>query len=159
MRFTTVLAWGGGIWAAAGVEAARGGGVPGPLLLLGVAAGLWGGPTAGLIVGALAGWCSAALCGRDRWLLTLLSMGAGLLASAVPLWAARRNVLVGVLTALLCTLLVAGALTLLGGGSFSAAARFAAWRSGENGLWMIPIYGIVLLVSTPESSAEDTWDA
>jgi hypothetical protein len=132
--------------------------VPGPLLLLGVAAGLWAGPAAGLIVGALAGWCSAALCGRDLWTLTLLSMAAGALASAVPLWAARRHVLVGVLTAVVCSLLAAAALTLLGGGTLADAARFAAWRSGENGLWMIPIYGIVLLLSAPGTPATDAWD-
>jgi len=159
MRFTAMLAWAGGIWVAAGVEAARGGGAPGPLFLLAVAAGLWAGLPAGLVTGALVGLCSATLCGRDLCWFIILGMAAGGLASILPTWMSNRHLLVGILSAAVISFPIALLTALHAGLPVGSWLWLSALRSGENALWMIPIYGIVLLASPRQESIVESWGA
>ena len=99
MRWPAVLGWGFGIWLAAGVETAGGQGMPGPLLIVALAAGLWSGTTAGIVVGFCIGLCEAAWCGQHLFLLTAAGMVCGAAASAVPRWFSHRHLLVALLTA------------------------------------------------------------
>lgn len=153
----SLLGWIAGLWVAAGVEAAWGGGMPGPLLLVALAAGLWAGPVAGVLVGAGAGLCDAALFGHNLLLTGAVGMACGGGASLVAKWFARRNLLVALLTAACFTLL---SMPLLTWSSFYHPANLM-WavlrRACENALWMIPIYGILLL-SFRGSSARFQWE-
>jgi hypothetical protein len=147
MRLSTSLLWVLGLWIAAGLEAGLAGGPPGPLLLVGAAAGLHAGPVAGIIVGACAGVIDAALCGRDAFPLILLGVLGGLAASQLTRWFARTHLLVGVAAAMLLSFLWAFTLGL--GMHLPPGVIFliALRRTGVNALWMIAIYGIVLVAS------------
>jgi len=141
------LGWIAGVWVAAGVEAAWGGGMPGPLLLVALAAGLWSGARVGLIVGAVAGLCDAALFGGNVLLLGVLGTACGGGAGLLTLWCSRRHLLVGLFTALIVSFLVGLLLGWPHHHHVAGAALAALALSGENTLWMIPIYGIVLVAS------------
>lgn len=147
MRLWEPLAWIAGLWLAAGAEAAWGGGMPGPLLLIALTAGLCAGTRAGLLVGVGAGLCDAALCGRDLIPLALLGMLCGGVAGLLPRWFSSRHLLVGMGTAFVMSLGVS--LTwAIGAGNPSPAALLAVLqRGGVNVLWMFAIYGIVLVIS------------
>ena len=152
MRWYAVLGWMAGLWVAAGVQAAWGGGMPGPVLLLAVMAGLWAGPVAGMLAGAGAGMCDAVLSGQALGMPAVAGLlcgaGAGLLAT----WCARRHPLIAVGAAIIVSVplcLVYGRHDL----PLRALLLFAARRAAVNALWMICIYGIVLLVS-PRRSPE-----
>jgi len=145
MTWFSALAWIAGLWLAAGVEAAWGGGMPGPLLLVALAAGLWSGPRVGVLVGAGAGLCDAALFGGNILFLGLLGMACGGVAGMLTHWLSRRHLLVGLFTALVISFLVGFLLSWPHHYHLADAALIALRRSGENTLWMIPIYGIVLL--------------
>ncbi|MHB9023421.1 MAG: hypothetical protein ACYC7E_04490 [Armatimonadota bacterium] len=147
MRLSTSLCWVFGLWVAAGVEAGMGGGPPGPLLLMGVAAGLQAGPLAGMLIGTGAGLIDAALCGRDAFLLVALGLLGGLAASQVSRWFANTHLLVGVVAAALISFLLVLPLGAVMRLPLGALLLFALCRAGYNALWMIAIYGIVLVVS------------
>jgi hypothetical protein len=147
MSWLSALAWVAGLWLAAGVEAAWGGGMPGPLLLVALAAGLWSGARAGLLVGAGAGLCDAALFGGNVVLLGFLGMVSGGAAGVLTPWFSRQHLLVGLLTALAVTFFVGLLLGWPQHHHFADSVLAALARGGENALWMIPIYGMVLLGS------------
>ena len=135
----------GGLWVAAGAEAAWGGGMPGPLLLVALAAGLWSGPRAGLLAGTAAGVCDAALFGQNLLVYGVLGMASGGGASLLTRWLSRHHLLVAVLCALVVSVLLS---LLLGWSSYhhpTSATLAALGRGGENSLWMIAIYGILLV--------------
>lgn len=147
MSALKALGWVIGLWVAAGVEAAWHGGLPGPMLLVALAAGLLVSPTAGMILGVLAGVGETALFGGPVLLNGTLGLLCGLAGGVIARWCAPRNLFVGVGAALLlsfpATLLVSWSSYSL----LSDAALMALRRSGENALWMTAIYGIVLLLS------------
>jgi hypothetical protein len=147
MSWRAGVGWGLGLWLVAGGEAAVGGGFPGPLLLLALAAGLSGGPTLGAVVGACAGFLGGVLAGGGHFALAATGAAAGALAGAAAPWISRRNPIWALLAAALVSFLISLLLCLLwhrGGGE---AVRFAALRAGQNMLWMLPIYGAVLLLA------------
>jgi len=152
MTWFTILAWIAALWLAAGIEAAWGGGMPGPLLLVALAAGLWSGPRAGLAIGAAAGLCDAALFGGSVFSLGLLGMACGGAAGLLTPWLSRQHLLVGLFAALVISFLVGLPLGWPHYSHFTGAMLAALGRSGENLLWMIPIYGIVLLASRSSNS-------
>jgi len=147
MAVIRALAWVAGVWLAAGAEAAWSGGMPGPMLLVAVAAGLLVGPAAGMLLGVLAGISEAALFGGSILLQGLLGLGCGGCASLIARWCAPRHLLVAAATAAVLSFPAA----LLAGWPHyhqpAAVALAALRRSGENALWMVAIYGIVLLLS------------
>ena len=132
---------------AAALEAACGGGMPGPLLLLALAAGLAGGLQYGLLIGAAAGLCSSLLTGAYLPVFVVVGMLTGAAASIIPRYFSRRNLLIAVGAAGCCSLLIC----LLWGAwfhlSLQSALLFACRRGLCNALWMFPIYGIVLVFS------------
>jgi|GEM_PF-1956171 len=152
MTWFSALAWIAGLWLAAGIEAAWGGGMPGPLLLVALAAGLWAGTRTGLLMGAAAGMCGAALFGGNVFFLGLLGMACGGAAGLLTPWLSRHHLLVGLFAALAVSLPVGLLLGWPHHRHFAGAALAALGRSGENLLWMIPIYGIVLLASQGSNS-------
>lgn len=158
MRLSSVLSWGCGIWVAAGVEAAFGGGMPGPLLLTALAAGLWAGGEMGLLVGVGAGLCGAALCGQQVILWVALCALAGMGASILTRWFSRRHLLVGVFTAVSISLVLTFFLALSVHHPLHAAVSLALWRSGVNALWMCAIYGIVLIASARGTQRHEEWE-
>lgn len=154
MRFSSLSAWCVGIWLAAGVQLAAGGGMPGPVFLVAIAAGVWAGLPTGLVVGTLAGLCEALLGQQDFISLAMLTMLSGAAAGLLTRWFARTHLLVGMLAALLTSCIVTLTLGVVHGRPTLAALLFALRRGGENTLWMIPIYGIVLVVSLQRTSSD-----
>jgi len=147
MSVFAVLGWISGLWVAAGLEAAWGGGMPGPLLLVALVAGLWSGPQTGMLVGTAAGLCDAALFGQPLLLCGLIGLGAGAGAGLLTQSFSRRHLLLASMSALVASLLSS---LLLGWSAYhypEEAAVAALRRGGENFLCMIAIYGILLLVN------------
>ncbi len=132
---------------------ACGRGVPGPVFLVAVAAGLWAGPLTGLLIGTAAGLTDAMLGSQTFIATPLLCMACATATGLLSRWLARRHLLVGVFAACVTSLLAAGALAALSGRPAPALVSFAVFRAGENTLWMIPIYGIVLVMSWQRSTA------
>lgn len=157
MRWQVVTGWIAALWLATGVEGALGTGMPGPLFMMALAAGLSTGLAAGLLVGLLAGLCESAVSGHPLLPATLACMGAGAFASLLPRWFSPRNILIGAVAALLTSTLYAGVLALAAHQSLPRVAEFAARRGGVNGLWMIAIYSIVL-VASPRTSRQPAWE-
>jgi len=153
MTWISALAWIAGLWLAAGIEAAWGGGMPGPLLLVALAAGLWSGPRVGLLVGAGAGVCDAVLFGGNFMAAGFIGMACGGAAGLLTPWLSKRHLLVGLATALVCSFLVGLLLGWPHHHQLAGAALAALGRGGENTLWMMPIYGIVLLVFRGENTS------
>ncbi|HOF87875.1 MAG TPA: hypothetical protein PLZ36_07190 [Armatimonadota bacterium] len=147
MRWQTGLAWGAALWLAAGVEGALGGGAPGPLFLLPLAAGLAGGPVTGLLVGAGAALLASAAGGPALALIALLTLGAGLGAGLLTRWVSARNLLVAGLAAFAASALAALLLALAAGQPPGEAGSFALRRGGVHALWMVAIYSIILVMS------------
>ncbi len=147
MRWQIGLAWGAALWLAAGVEGALGGGTPGPLFLIPLAAGLAGGSVVGLLVAGGAAILACAVNGQSLALMALLYLSASLGASQLPRWVAPRNLLVAGLAAFVASMLAAISLALAAGQALGDAASFALRRGGVNALWMCAIYSIVLVVS------------
>ena len=152
MRFALLPIWLIGLWLAAGAEAACGRGVPGPLFLVAVAAGLCAGPLAGLLIGMIAGLADAILGSQSFIATVLLTMTCATATGFLSHWFARRHLLVAVFAAFANSLLAGAILAVLAGQSASTLLSFAVHRAGENTLWMIPIYGIVLVVSWQRST-------
>ncbi len=152
MRIALLPIWLIGLWLAAGAETASGWGMPGPVFLVAVAAGLWAGPTAGLLMGTIAGLTDAILGGQTFMATALLTIACATATGFLGRWLARRHLLVGLFAAFATSLLAGVILALLAGQSASALLSFAASRAGENTLWMIPIYGIVLVISWQRST-------
>ena len=153
MTWISALAWVAALWLAAGLEAAWGGGMPGPMLLVALAAGLWSGPRAGMVVGAGAGICDAVLFGENFLLLGFIGMAGGGAAGLLAPWLSKRHLLVGLAAALVISFLAGMVLGWPHHHHLTGAVLAALARGGENTLWMIPIYGIVLLAFRGENSA------
>ncbi len=122
-------------------------GVPGPVFLMAVAAGLWAGPVFGLFIGTVAGLVDAILGSQAFIPITLLTMLCATAAGFLPRWVSRRHLLIGLLAAFVSSFLAGAVLALLAGRPMPALFSFAVRRACENALWMIPIYGIVLVIS------------
>ncbi|MHB9134652.1 MAG: hypothetical protein ACYDBB_26560 [Armatimonadota bacterium] len=155
MRVLPILGWAGGIWVAAGVDFAFGNGLPGPLLLIALAAGLWSGTVAGLLVGCAAGLCAAAMTGHGAVLATFFCASGGALASLLPRWYSRRHLLIAMVLAGLVTGIITLLLGLVAHQPLSQLLRYTCWRSAANILWMIPIYGSIILLA-PAGSRRNT---
>jgi len=139
----------------AGVQMAWGGGTPGPLFLTAIAAGIWAGPIAGLIIGTATGLCAAMLNGKAFMLIALLTMACATAAGYLPRIFSRKHLLVGMLAAFVASFLASITLGALAAQPISALLWFAVRRGGVNSLWMIPIYGIVLVVSMLRAATRD----
>ena len=148
-----VVGWTAGVWVAAGVQAACGGGMPGPLLLLALMAGLWSGIGAGMLVGLGAGLCDAALSGHALIPLAFLGMACGAGAGALSGWVAHRHPLVSAMAAVVTSLLICLTFGLLRHLSSHELLFFALRRAGENALWMLLISGIIFILSPRRSAA------
>jgi hypothetical protein len=156
MWWRAILGWGIGLWLAAGCEAGFGIGFPGPLLLVALAAGLASGPTTGAVVGLFAGLCGAALAGSGHIGLCAAGAGAGALMGVASSWVSRRNPAWALLAAGVASLCFALLLGLLAQRGFGHAGRLALQQAGINMLWMIPVYGGVLLcVRRPRALPEE----
>ncbi|MHB9107290.1 MAG: hypothetical protein ACYDCO_09585 [Armatimonadota bacterium] len=153
MTWISALAWIAGLWLAAGIEAAWGGGMPGPLLLVALAAGLWSGPRAGMIIGAGAGVCDAVLFGGNFMLLGFIGSAGGGAAGLLTPWLSKRHLLVGLAAALVFSFLIGLLLGWPHHRHLAGTVLSALGRGGENSLWMIPIYGIVLLAFRGEHTS------
>lgn len=127
--------------------------MPGPMLLVALAVGLWSGPRAGTVVGAGAGICDAALFDENCMLLGFIGMACGGAAGLLTPWLSRRHLLVGMAAALVISFLAGLLLRWPHHRQLTDAVLAALGRGGENALWMIPIYGIVLLVFRGEKPA------
>ncbi len=151
MRWLPIVAWVGSLWVAAGVEAVFGDGMPGPLLLVAIAAGIWTGVTGGLVTGAAAGLLGGVISGHGLCWHIAIGMAVGAAASALPRWLAREHLVIAIVGAIIASSLITLVLSLKQGFPMGDALLFALRRSGQNALWMIPIYGIVLIVSPRET--------
>lgn len=152
LRLASLPLWLMGVWLAAGAETACGWGMPGPVFLVAIAAGLWAGPWTGACIGAAAGLADAILGSQTFAATAVLTIGCATAAGLLARWLARRHLLVGLLAAFASSLLAGVLLAALTGQPAPALLRSAAARAGENTLWMIPIYGIVLVVSWQRST-------
>jgi hypothetical protein len=123
------------------------------MLLVALAAGLWSGPRAGMLLGAGVGMCDAALFGGNFSLLVLIGLACGGLASVVTRWLSRRHLLVGLLTALAASVLIRLLLAWPYDSDLVGIVVPALHRAGVNVMWMIPIYGVVLLSSRGSTTA------
>jgi hypothetical protein len=150
MRGTVILAWIGAIWIAAGIEAASGLGVPGPLYCIAIAAGLAAGPYLGVGVGVVAGICAAILSGLSIAAVVPLFLLGALGASLLGQWLSPRHLLVGMLAAIVGCVFVSVILGLLSSPT-PATMGLMLSRGFLQAWWMIPIYGIVLIGSSPRS--------
>lgn len=126
--------------------------MPGPLLLLALLAGLWSGIGAGMLVGAGAGLCDAALSGHWLVAFMLIGMVCGAGAGVMSDWVAHRHPLVGVTVAVVTSFLLCLIFGLFMHLSSHELLLFAARRAGINALWMLLISGIMFIVS-PRRSA------
>lgn len=156
MRIWPILGWGLGVWLAAGAEAAAGGGAPGPLWLVALAAGLRCGASTGMAVGCAAGASGAALAGTGVLVTIPLGMVGAWGVSLLPRWLSAQNLLIGMLAAAILTLPVAFTLLVAAHQPVGAAAMAAVARAGINAAWMAPIYGITLL-ATRRSGQRVQW--
>lgn len=152
ISWRAVIGWGCGLWLATGIEAVIGHGVPGPVFLFALAAGLSSGAFAGAIVGGCAGLCDSVLQGTHSDLYLPLYAIAGIAAHYVGTYFARRHLLIAMLLAglgSLCLVLLFGLSARMEFGTLSLAMLM---RGIENSLWMFAIYGIVLVLSAHRSA-------
>ncbi|HEY3375878.1 MAG TPA: hypothetical protein VGL77_00150 [Armatimonadota bacterium] len=158
MLLRAFLIWGCGLWLVAGLESALGSGFPGPLLLLAIAAGLSAGRIPGLSIGIAIGFCSAAISGLPLLPLVCIGVFTGLLASYVHRFCSPRHLVVAACCALLFTFAAGLCVSLIVHTPLAQALLPLCWRSLSNALWMVPIYGIVLVFSSRKSSVMQTWE-
>ena len=131
----------------AGVEATLGIGAPGPLLMLALVAGIWAGPVSGALVGAYAGLCDALLIGHSIAPLMLIGMLSGLGASLLPRWFSRHHLIVNMLAAITASIVFCCMQALASSIQIPDLLSWMLLSCAHNSLWMIAIYGIVLVVS------------
>lgn len=79
----------------------------------------------------------------------------GGLAGFLPRWISRENPVWAVLAGVCASLLMGMANSALTGDLTRVAAGAACTRAGLNALLMLPIYGIVLMISGRRSSSAD----
>jgi len=131
---------------------ACGWGMPGPVFLVAIAAGLWAGPMTGLLIGVIAGLTNAIFGSQTFVVTTLITMACATASGYIARWLARRHLLVGLLTAFATSLCAVIILALLAGQPILTLWSFAVYRAGENSLWMILIYGVILVPSAFENA-------
>lgn len=149
MKWQAVIGWGCGILIAAGCEFAGGAGAPGPLLLTALAAGLFAGAVPGAIVGACAGLCTAVISGSPLLPITAMFALFAALVSSVGTFFSRRNLLVALSLAVTFSFLITLGWLQLTSVPLLRALVLSSQRGLVNSLWMLAIYGIILVFSIP----------
>jgi hypothetical protein len=152
-----VIGWIATLWLAAGIEGALGRGMPGPVFLVALAAGLSAGPRAAMLIAAGAGLCASAVSGIPLLPVTLGCLVVASSASLLARWFSTRNLLVCATAAFVTSALAALLFALSAHQSLAQAGEFAIRRGGENALWIFAIYSIVLVVSS-RSSRQIAWE-
>jgi hypothetical protein len=147
MRWQVLLGWGCGLWIAAVMQHTVGGAMPGLLLLVALVAGLVSPTPVAVLVGACAGVCDAVVSGGEFALCVLLSLAASGAGIQIARRFSRWNLLTGMGTAALVSFFCAACIGLMSNLPLQGAMLSGAQHAWQNALWIIPIYGMVFLVS------------